>query len=104
MVAWRYGISLVFNSVSHSFTELTHEMSSWTLAEKSHISACRAFLGTACVFCSPHFHLEKSRPKEIAQVIELNVILDIFFKRIYVDKYVHALVFYQIKVSYLVFL
>ena len=39
--------------------------------------------------CSPHFHLEKSRPKEIAQVIELNVILDIFLIRICVDKYVY---------------
>lgn len=40
--------------------------------------------------CSPHFYLEKSRPKEIAQMIELNVILDIFLKRICVDKYVHV--------------
>ena len=40
MVACRHGISLlVFNSTSHSFAELTCELSSLTLEEKFHIYA-----------------------------------------------------------------
>ena len=40
MVAFRFGISfLVFNSTSHSFAVLTHELSSQTLEEKFHIYA-----------------------------------------------------------------
>ena len=40
MIACRYGISLlVFNSTSHSFAALTHELSSLTLEEKLHIYA-----------------------------------------------------------------
>ena len=32
------GILIVFNSMSHSFAALSHEISSWTLEEKFHIS------------------------------------------------------------------
>ena len=39
MVAWRYRISLLtFNSISHSFAALTHEILSWPPKEKFHIS------------------------------------------------------------------
>ena len=41
MVAYRYGIFLLmFNSTSHSFAVLTHELSSQTLEEKFHIYTC----------------------------------------------------------------
>jgi len=40
MVAGRYGISLVFNSVSDSFAVFTCEISSGTLDEKFYVTAC----------------------------------------------------------------
>ena len=54
MVARRYGICLpVFNSISHSFAELIHEILSWTLEEEFLFPACQ---------CITHYVLSLTSP------------------------------------------